>query len=299
MADDLIDLVGDWRPHVIVRESVEFAGSVVAEREGIPFATFDFSFPHDLAYLTSTLGGGPREGLDELRRHVGLDGASTPDWFTGGLRICTLPEAYLGRAHRRATEVAIRPNVLEVADDVAVPGWVSELEDAVYVSFGTVFPKWFPDILELAVAGTADFDAPTVVTHGPSIDAEALNLPESGNVRLARYVPQGPVLDRCAAAVTHGGTGTVLGALARGVPVVVIPLGADQHTHAAAIRRLGAGVVLDWRDLTAERVTAAVREIVTDRSYAETAKGFAQELAALPGPAVAAEALERLAIVGR
>lgn len=294
MADDLIDLISEARPDVLIRESVEFAGSAAAERCGVPFATFDFSFPIDLESMVRTDNVDAHQ-FAHLRRHVGLARATDPDWFLGHLLITTLPDAYRGDVPVREPHVMIRPNAVGVADDAPVPDWIRQLDGAVYVSFGTVFPRHFPEVLNTAAAGAAATGRTTVVTYGPSADPDALDLPRAEHVRSSEYVPQGPVLDRCDVALTHGGTGTTLGALARGVPVVVVPLGADQYAHARAIRRLGLGIVLDHRELTPETVREAVSVVADDPSYHTAAGQLADDLASMPGPERAVAALEELA----
>ena len=59
------------------------------------------------------------------------------------------------------------------------------------------------------------------------------------------FVPQRAVLDRCAAVICHGGYGTVLDAVDAAVPMVIVPFGADQHVNAAAVQRLGIGIVIE------------------------------------------------------
>ncbi len=63
---------------------------------------------------------------------------------------------------------------------------------------------------------------------------------------MASFVPQGALLARCRLVITHGGSGTMLGALASGVPLLMTPRGADQYDNAAAVvrRRPEAVVVL-------------------------------------------------------
>ncbi len=295
MADDLVRLIGDVQPDVLVRESVEFAGSAAAERCGVPFATFDWSFPVDLDTMLIQFDLASDAPLGRLRDHLGLPRSVERDWFLGDLVVSTLPERYRGAAPVRGQHVAIRPHVLDVVDDAPVPEWVEQLRGAVYVTLGTVFPRHFPEVLRVAAAGAAMARRPTVVTYGASVDRDVIDLPDTEDVHVCAYVPQGPILDRCVAAVIHGGTGTTLGALARGVPVVVIPMGADQYAHADAVERLGAGLVLDHRALTHTAVNDAVNAVGSDPAYRSAAHGVAQDLASLPGPDHAVAALERLA----
>lgn len=71
-------------------------------------------------------------------------------------------------------------------------------------------------------------------------------------------------------------------------------MGADQHAHARTAVRLGAGLVLDHRDLIPEAVRDAVTAILQDASYRSTADELARDLASMPGPERAVAALERL-----
>lgn len=304
MATDLLDVVDDLRPDVLVCESFEFAGPAVAERVGIPFATFDLTFPVDHEVFLKTGDIEDDRDLDALRSHVGLGPATDPDWFRGELQISTFPDRYRdiqdearrsrGIAPCRRPDVVIRPPVLDAVDDAVVPDWVEDLDGAIYVSLGTIFPQWFPHVLGAAATGAATLGRPTVVTYGASADPSALDLPDEPHVRVTDYVPQGAVLDRCDAAVIHGGTGTTLGALARGVPVVVIPMGADQFGHARCVEQLGAGLVLDHNELTDEAVADATRAVLEDGSYRAGAAEVAADLAALPPPSHAVAALEEL-----
>jgi UDP:flavonoid glycosyltransferase YjiC (YdhE family) len=118
-------------------------------------------------------------------------------------------------------------------------------------------------------------------------------------------VPQDEVLHRAAAVVTHGGHGSTLGALAHGVPLVVLPLFAlDQWFNAEAVARAGAGVALDGErdtrlpiELPGEQTLAglrpAVEHLLNDRAPRAAARRVADEMAALPGVDEAPAALAR------
>ena len=114
----------------------------------------------------------------------------------------------------------------------------------------------------------------------------------SPNVRVERFVPQAQVLGSCAAVVSHGGSGTMLGALAAGLPLVLIPQGADQFENAARCERAGAAVVLRPDEVTGGSVAAAVRLVLSNPAYAEAARVIAAEFEEMGTPDEVAAAVE-------
>ena len=100
---------------------------------------------------------------------------------------------------------------------------------------GTVWNR-NPDVFRLVIESLRDDDITLIVTIGRQNDPASLG-PQPDNVLVHQYIPQGVVLPRCHAIVTHGGSGTTLGALAFGVPLLVLPQGADQYSNADRSRR--------------------------------------------------------------
>jgi UDP:flavonoid glycosyltransferase YjiC (YdhE family) len=72
------------------------------------------------------------------------------------------------------------------------------------------------------------------------------------------------VLPRGSLAVTHGGSGSVLGPLLHGLPLVVVPLGADHFENAPAVERAGAGIVIAPDKLTADTVADAASRCLSN-----------------------------------
>ncbi|MDE8585783.1 glycosyltransferase [Arthrobacter sp. NQ4] len=120
--------------------------------------------------------------------------------------------------------------------------------------------------------------------------------PVPSNARLEHFVPHGPVLDRAAVAITHGGMGATQKALSKGVPVVVVPFGRDQHEVAARVVAADAGVRLSRKRLTPERLREAVHQAL---GKAPGARRVAEGYAAAGGAAAGADALEELVRAGR
>lgn len=81
--------------------------------------------------------------------------------------------------------------------------------------------------------------------------------------------------------VHHGGSGSTLGALAEGVPQLVLPHGADQFANAEALVTVGAALRLLPAELSADAVTEQARKLPSRR---DAARAIAAEIAAMPSP---------------
>jgi sterol 3beta-glucosyltransferase len=110
------------------------------------------------------------------------------------------------------------------------------------------------------------------------------------DVLVRRAVPHRTALPRCAAAVHHGGAGTVHAVVRAGVPSVTVPFIADQPFWGALLHRrhLGAPPV-PVRRLTAERLRGALGSLPPPDPVMAVAAAMARE----DGCAAALQVLER------
>src|SRR5438270_5817982 len=113
----------------------------------------------------------------------------------------------------------------------------------VYVTLGTVFNR-APGLLRHVINALADEGMNVVVTTGPNVDMPAT---ERANVRIVPYLPQAVILPRCDLVVSHGGYNTMMGAVAHGVPSLMLVFGADQPLNGRRVAAAGAGKFL-WAD---------------------------------------------------
>ena len=102
------------------------------------------------------------------------------------------------------------------------------------------------------------------------------------HIAIAAFVPQALIMKHCAAVVSHTGSGTMLGALAEGLPQVCLPMGADQFSNAAQIARTGAGIVVPPDARTPQTIRAAISEVLDNPSYAAGARVLQADIAAMP-----------------
>ena len=181
----------------------------------------------------------------------------------------------------------------------ALPDWWPGRDDQplVYVTFGSVagqFPQALP-AYGVALAAVADLPVRVLLTVGRHLDLDTLpRIPD--NVHVDPWVPQQDVLAHAAAAVVHGGSGSTLGALAFGVPIVVIPLFADQPYNARRVHEVGAGIAVEpnREDIpaTIPPLRGAIEEVLANGAYRDRARELAAEVRAEPPADAAAEMFE-------
>jgi UDP:flavonoid glycosyltransferase YjiC (YdhE family) len=94
--------------------------------------------------------------------------------------------------------------------------------------------------------------------------------------------------------VTHGGLGTTLRSLAHGKPLLVLPLGRDQHFNAQRVAELEAGIHLP-ANAPSERISEALTRLVSHLGFGDAARQTAARIAAERPDRTAAEALARAA----
>ena len=136
----------------------------------------------------------------------------------------------------------LRPeNALPLATSPPSPTALQGLphERTVYVTAGTTHNAT-PGLLETMLEGLREEAVNVVVTIGPDGDLDRFG-PQPEHVRIERYIAQNTLLPHCEVVVCSAGAGTVLGALAHGIPLVVAPVATDQYEMAAQVEQAGAG----------------------------------------------------------
>ena len=186
------------------------------------------------------------------------------------------------------------PNVRCAGARLDDPGWVEPWEapagDAplVLVSLSSGAQDQL-DVLRRIVAGVATLPVRAVVTTGHAIDPA--EVPAPGHVQVVRSAPHSAVLGQAAAVVTHGGHGTVLRALAAGVPALVLPMGRDQLDNAARVVERGAGLRLK-PSAKPGAIATAVGRLLDEPRHRDGARRMAARLQAEARRDEAADDLE-------
>ncbi|XP_075277416.1 UDP-glucuronosyltransferase 2A2 isoform X3 [Opisthocomus hoazin] len=93
------------------------------------------------------------------------------------------------------------------------------------------------------------------------------------NTRIYDWIPQNDLLGHplTKAFITHGGTNGIYEAIYHGIPMVGIPIFADQHDNIAHMRAKGAAVELDFSTLKTQDLVDAVNTVINNSTYKENA----------------------------
>jgi zeaxanthin glucosyltransferase len=285
--------VREYRPDVVVTDQHALAGGLVAERNGLPWATF----------CTSTIElGDPFRELPKvdawIRGHVAALSAEAgladgPDpRFSPYLVIAFTSAFFLGDRSYPDHYAMVGP-ALSVRPTAQSFPW-DRLDPArrhVLVTVGTMADDVAMDFYDRAVQALRPLgDTLQAIVIAP---ASLPGTPE--HIMLLPRVPQVELMPHLDAVVCHAGLNTVSEALNCGVPLVVAPHTRDQPINGAEVVRIGAGVRLHFHRARPDQMRTAVLTVLTDPGYRAAAGRVRDSFAAAGGAPAAAARLERLA----
>jgi UDP:flavonoid glycosyltransferase YjiC (YdhE family) len=276
MLDDLMPVAKAWAPTLVVCDTAEFAGPIVAAALGVPNVTHSFG-----ALLMESRVADATERVAPLWSAHGLE-PRPHNGFYDHLYLDIYPPSLQSpeRPHVPATQ-HLRPDTFATGEHEPLPEWVTAADSTplVYVTFGTVFSN--DSVLMTIVEALRELRVRVVVTVGPHGDPASLG-PQPSNVHVARYIPQRQLLPYCSAVVSHAGSGTFLAALSAEIPQLCIPQAADQFLNAGACAPSGVGLALQPGTVTVDSVREAVSRLLSEPSFRAAATRVSREIAAMP-----------------
>lgn len=313
---DLAALIDDAQPDLVITDVNTWGAAAVAEGSGVPWVSLSPYTPVLRSRGWPPFGPGLRPMRGPLGRlrdaavaHTVLDAAmrvEIPKINALRAQLAGLPPlADFDRVLRQAPQMLVTtaepleyahtewgPRVHMVGPTTweppaAMPAWFDEIEGPIVLVTGSIDFQGDTDIVRYALAAFAD-EPVTVIATIPG-DAK-LGFRPPANARVTGFLPHGPVLDRAVCAITHGAMGVTQMALARRVPVVVVPWGRDQFEVAARVEHARAGVRLSRTSLSPERMRDAVHRA---RGMQAGVDAVADGFEAAGGAAKAAELIEQ------
>jgi UDP:flavonoid glycosyltransferase YjiC (YdhE family) len=294
-AERTLGLIRSWKPDLVLCDEMNFGAMIAAERARIPRAIVNVIASGALVRRDDVA-----EPLERLRGAHGLPADAELRMLSRDVLISPCPPSFRDPEHPLPEgAISVRPEagsdaMVGFAESDAI-GWLAASDrPRVYFTLGTVFNSESGDLFRRVIAGLAGVHARALVTVGSDLDQAQFD-GLAPNVRVERYVEQSIVLEHCDLVINHGGSGSVMGALSRGIPLVLLPMGADQELNADRVAALRAGLVLDPVSLTPERLQSAVTEAFSSPDLRAACGRLRDEIRSLPEVASVVPLLERLA----
>jgi UDP:flavonoid glycosyltransferase YjiC (YdhE family) len=268
----------DWDPDLVLRDPTEYASAVLAARTRTPIAQVAISLAE--AEAGSIAAAAP--ALQEHRQGLVSELRAQPYLTRFPASLDPSPFADTVRYHEpRETPVSL-------------PDWWRGSDaPLIYMTFGTVLGHMSiaAETFRMALKAVERTHARVLLTVGRRFDASTLG-PVPANVHLEPWIDQARVLDHADLVVCHGGSGTTLAALAAGVPLVIVPLFADQFENARRIAAARAGRVVESQIRTggtrsinaaaAPEITRSIEDVLGDVTYRDRTRAIAAEMTATP-----------------
>jgi UDP:flavonoid glycosyltransferase YjiC (YdhE family) len=292
----------EWRPDLVLHEPCEYSSAVAADRRGIPHAQVAIS----LAQVEVSVLAQAAPGLEAYGGRIA--GRIKASGYLTRFPPSVDPSPY--PATRRFRETG--PADAGRPPGAALPDWW-EGNDAplVYVTFGTMAggTPAGDAAFRAALDAVSGLPVRVLLTVGRATDIQALgDVP--ANVHVEAWVPQADALAAATAVVCHGGSGTTFGTLAAGLPLVIVPMFADQPANARLVESAGAGLAVDPASEPEGRVRApapgdaprirkSLESVLADDSYRRAAQGLAAEMSDLPTARDLLDALQGELVPGR
>jgi MGT family glycosyltransferase len=289
MASDVIGLARNWHADIIVRDALEFGGCIAAETLGIPHASVATT-------ADSVLDLQPivEPQLKRLRSEFGLDPDPDISALYPYMHLSLTPPLFDGPDASYPSTTTFVRYASVIRSDESLPEWFDELSSAplALVNLGMVFhrlPGLFRDIVE----ALSHDDINVVVATGSTDLSDALG-DVSPNVHVTPWISYPLILPHCAVFITHGGMSSLREALKCGVPLVVLPVFADQIYSAHCCDRLGLGPVIMPHERHPEVIRSATRAALSEATYRIQSQAMRKAMQSLPEIDHAVGLLERL-----
>jgi rhamnosyltransferase subunit B len=329
--DDLLDAVtGPQRADLMLLGELNYAGPLVAEVTGIPWASYVLAplsffsafdppvlpmYPR-LARADKTVPGMGRaikrlarfvsrnwpQPIYDLRKELGLPRGTNPlfDAKHSPYLVLALFSRVLGQEQK------------DWPDNTQITGFCFYDSDGGNAELPDELEKFLeagpsPVVFTLGSAAVMaagrfyEYSAKAAVRLGVRavllIGSDKRNrppqkLPES--ICVAEYAPYSALFSRGSLVVHQGGVGTTAQCLRAGKPMLIMPYSHDQPDNARRMRRLKVARVIRQGSYRPVRVARKLRDMLEEPQFAERAQTVSSELGSEDGVSAACDALEKL-----
>ncbi|NYH78137.1 N-glycosyltransferase [Actinopolyspora biskrensis] len=290
-AEEAVEVLKSFAPDLLVRESTDHASYYAAEYLGVRHTALDIGplAPFNTEAMLTR--------INEQRGRLDLEPVTDPlHPFRGG-RIGMAPESFYPESLRLpsasyynappARAGQLDPAIAELPGDRPLVLATLGSNAAGMLGGGEL------NLLNTIVEALGDLRVTGVVALGDGVSPEDWTGSRPDNVYLTSFAQQQLLLPACEAFITHGGFNGVREALSSGIPMVVLPISAEQPANAERVEQLEAGKRLNLEDLTHDSLRTALGTVLADSAHRHRTRAMAREFRALPRFGEIVSGLER------
>lgn len=223
-----------------------------------------------------------KPGLNKIRAKLGLPPLQNTIELLemADMRIIQTLESFDVPVKPAPANVRYAGPILDDPDWIEEEEWVSpwgkeDEKPMVVISFSTTFQNQ-SEALQNCIDAMEGLPVNALVTLGMAMENNTFRVPD--NVHLASAVKHSLVFPHAAAVITHAGHGTVIRALANGLPLLCLPMGRDQNDNAIKVEMKGFGLQLSPK-AEPKKIRTALLKLLEDPSYRQNAQKMKEELA--------------------
>ena len=291
-------MISEFKPDVIVSDSVAYWGKLAAVKHGIPYvsSTTTFAFNrYSASYMRQGGLGGLKSLLSipkanrqiaRLREH-GYPVKSILDIISNDNDTNTI--VYTSEYFQPCAETFsdryhfIGPSIREIKEP-----YEKTAEKTVYISMGTVNQN--REFYRNCISALGRTDWQVIISMGTNTE-HFEDLPD--NIQIHESVDQMAVLDIADAFITHCGMNSASEGLYFKVPLVLFPQTPEQGAVAKRVEELGAGLMLE--SISEEDILSALENVLFDPAYRNGAEKVSDSFHRCGGREEARAFLEQIA----
>ncbi|MDE3199801.1 MAG: glycosyltransferase family 1 protein [Acidobacteriota bacterium] len=328
--EDLMDAATKpARADLLLLGELNYAGPVVAEKSGIPWASYvlaPLSFfsafdppvlpPYPKLARADRIKGFGRlirrvarlttrkwpEPIFALRRELGLPRGANPlfDAKHSPNLVLAMFSSVLGVAQKDWPENTLITGFCfydSDAGNAALPPHLEEFVSAgdppVVFTLGSAAVLAAGNFYEVSARAAIKLGVRAVLLIGSDPrNKPQMELPET--ICVAEYAPYSALFPRCAMVVHQGGVGTTAQCLRAGRPMVIMPYSHDQPDNARRMKRLGVSRTIPREQFSPPQVAKIISQVLLDHEMAELSLEIATQIQSENGIKMACDALEDL-----
>ena len=170
----------------------------------------------------------------------------------------------------------VGPQISSRIDKDTLVTTLKNVKEYIYISLGTIHNNDI-DFFNTCISALGNTTYTILLAIGNHFTHRDLeNIPSNFIIRA--HLPQLDILKKAKLFITHAGMNSIMESLYYGVPMVMVPQMTEQYINARRIHELGAGIVIDKKNLTKESLRFAVNKILHTSSYKEEVEKLRKEL---------------------